>query len=116
MSHSVRLLFLYGSLDSHPFFPSPAALGHCVLSAAAACVPAGAVFVFAEPSSWHTGVVLAGAGVISRFLLPTPLCSLVAHLPRCVSVGMWSSGLLFFTGPWTVTRSSLHMLRRVAVF
>ena len=26
------------------------------------------------------------------------------------------SGRCFFTGPWTVTRSSLHMLRRVAAF
>ena len=26
------------------------------------------------------------------------------------------SGCCFFTGPWTVTRSSLRMLRRVAVF
>ena len=26
------------------------------------------------------------------------------------------SGCYFFTGPWTVTRSSLRMLRRVAAF
>ena len=26
------------------------------------------------------------------------------------------SGCCFFTGPWTVTRSSLRMLRRVAAF
>ena len=27
------LWFLYGALDSHPFFPSHAALGHCFLTA-----------------------------------------------------------------------------------
>ena len=31
-----RLLFLYGALDSHPFFPSHVASGRCLLSAAAA--------------------------------------------------------------------------------
>ena len=35
--------------------------------------------------------------------LPNPLCDI-------------PSGCCFFTGPWTVTRSSLHMLRRVAAF
>ena len=40
---------------------------------------------------------------------PTPgLC----HAPLCDS----PSGCCFFTGPWTVTRSSLRMLRRVAAF
>ena len=48
----VVLLFLYGALDSHPFFPSHVALGRCVLSAAAAGAPAGVVSAFAEPSSW----------------------------------------------------------------
>ena len=33
----------------------------------------------------------------------TPLCDI-------------PSGCCFFTGPWTVTRSSLRMLRRVAVY
>ena len=33
----------------------------------------------------------------------TPLCDI-------------PSGCCFFTGPWTVTRSSLRMLRRVAAF
>ena len=33
----------------------------------------------------------------------TPLCDIL-------------SGYCFFTGPWTVTRSSLRMLRRVAAF
>ena len=32
--------------------------------------------------------------------------------PRCDI----PSGCCFFTGPWTVTRSSLRMLRRVAAF
>ena len=35
--------------------------------------------------------------------LPPPLCDI-------------PSGCCSFTGPWTVTRSSLHMLRRVAAF
>ena len=49
-----------------------------------------------EPSSWRTGVVLVAVGVIPRPVLPTPLRILVVHhLPRCVSVGMWSVGLLF---------------------
>ena len=34
-----------------------AASGRCVLSAAAACVPAGVVSAVAGPSSWHTGVL-----------------------------------------------------------
>ena len=34
---------------------------------------------------------------------PNPLCDI-------------PSGCWFFTGPWTVTRSSLRMLRRVAAF
>ena len=59
-------LFLYGALDSHPFFPSRAALGCCVLSAAVAFVTAGVVFALAEPSSWHTGVVLVAAAVVCR--------------------------------------------------
>ena len=43
--------------------------------------------------------MLVGAGVVSWFLLPTPLHILVDHhLPRCVSVGMRSVGLLFLHG------------------
>ena len=38
---AVWLLFLYGALDSHPFFPLDVASGGCVLSAAAAGAPAG---------------------------------------------------------------------------
>ena len=44
----------------------------------------------------------------------------------CLLTGIWvmkprplcdiPSGCCSFTGPWTVTRSSLHMLRRVATF
>ena len=36
-------------------------------------------------------------------MMVSPLC----HIP---------SGCCFFTGPWTINRSSLHMLRRVAAF
>ena len=43
---SVGLLFLYGALDSHPFFPSSAASGCCVLTAAAAGVPFVALFPY----------------------------------------------------------------------
>ena len=59
---SVGLWFLYGALDSHPFFPSHVASGRCVLSAAAAAAPAGVVSAFAEPSSWCAGAVLNVAG------------------------------------------------------
>ena len=62
MGHSVWLLFLYGALDSHPFFPPHVALGRCVLSAAAAGAPAGVVSPFAEPSSWCAGAELDVAG------------------------------------------------------
>ena len=51
----VDVLFLYGALDSQPFFPSHVASGRCVLSAAAAGAPAGVVSAFAEPSGWRTG-------------------------------------------------------------
>ena len=66
---TVGLLFLYRALDSHPFFPLRAALGCCILTAAAVCVPAGVVSASAEPSSWHTRVVLVGVvvGVGGRF-------------------------------------------------
>ena len=59
--HSVRLLFLYGALDSRPFFPSRAASGRCVLSAAAAGALAGVVAAFAEPSGRCAGAVLGCA-------------------------------------------------------
>ena len=60
--HSVWLLFLYGALDSHPFFPSHVASGRCFLSAAAAGALAGVVSAFAEPSSWCVGAVQNVAG------------------------------------------------------
>ena len=52
---SVGLLFLYGALDSHPFCPSRAAWGRCVLTVAAAGVPCGVVAAVAGPSGWRTG-------------------------------------------------------------
>ena len=52
---SVGSLFLHGALDSHPVFPPRAASGRCVLTAAAARVPAGVVSAFVVPSSWRTG-------------------------------------------------------------
>ena len=60
--HAVRLRFLYGALDSHPFFPSHVASGRCVLSAAAAGVPCGVVAALAEPSGWRTGGCAGGCG------------------------------------------------------
>ena len=55
----VWLLFLYGALDSHGFFPSHFASGCCFLSAAAAAgAPAGVVSAFMEPSGWCAGAVL----------------------------------------------------------
>ena len=51
-------MFLYGALDSHPFFPSHVASGRCFLSAAAAGALAGVVSAFAEPSGWCAGAVL----------------------------------------------------------
>ena len=61
-------------------------------SAASAWVTASVGFALALGA----GVVLVVAGVVSWPLLPTPLRILVVHhLPRCVSAGMWSIGLLF---------------------
>ena len=62
MGHSVGLLLLYGALNSHPFFPSHVASGHCALSAAAAGALAGVVSAVAEPSGWCAGAVLVVAG------------------------------------------------------
>ena len=61
-THSVGSLFLSGALDSPPFFPSHAASGRCVLSAAAVGALAGVVSAFAEPSRWCAGAVLDVAG------------------------------------------------------
>ena len=56
--HFVWLLFLYGALDSHPFFPSHVASGCFFLSAAAAGALAGVVSAFVEPSGWCARAVL----------------------------------------------------------
>ena len=85
--------FFTGALDSHPFSPSRAASGRCVLSAAAAVVPC-VVFASLGPSSLRTGGCAGGCG--GRF---TVLC---CPLPSA----FWSCS--FFTGPGTVTRSSLR--------
>ena len=77
----VGLLFLYGALDSHPFFPSHVASVRCVLSAAAAGAPAGVVSAFADPSCWCAGAVLVAAGAICALAVPsswrTGLCWLL---------------------------------------
>ena len=51
------------------------------------------------------GVTLGGGGgnPPPRWCRAVPLCDIL-------------SGCCSFTGPWTVTRSSLRMLRRVAAF
>ena len=104
--HSIWLLFLYGTLDSHPSFPSHVASGRCFLSAAAAGALAGVVSAFAElngwcagavldvtwcavcasmaPSSWRIEVVLVVAGVVTTWQPPhpPPLCVGV-KIPMC---------------------------------
>ena len=67
----------------------------------------------------------------NRFHIPCDRSATALGLPRCLQAkpcqGGWvggssrllcdmPSGCCFFTGPWTVTRSSLRMLRRVAAF
>ena len=55
----------------------------------------------AGPSGWHTGGC-AGGWCGGHFMVlaapPPPGILVVQHLPRCVSVGMWSGGLLFLHG------------------
>ena len=47
---------------------------------------------------------------------------MAVRIPTFVEIGPWNPlcdippGCCFGTGPWTVTRSSLRMLRRVAAF
>ena len=65
------LLFLYGALDSQPFFPSHVASGCCILSAAAAGAPAGVVSAFTEPSGWCAGAVLVVAGAVCALAMPS---------------------------------------------
>ena len=65
MRQSVWLLFLYGALDSHAFFPSHVASGCCFPSAAAAGAPAGVVSAFAEPPSPPQ------SGACTKLCLPT---------------------------------------------
>ena len=48
-------------------------------------------------------MVLGGGGAFHLSALEPPVCDI-------------PSGCCLFTGPWTVTRSSLRMLRRVAAF
>ena len=69
--HSVGSLFLYGALDSHPFFPSHVASRRCVLSAAAAGALAGVVSAFAEPSGWCAGAVRVVAGAVCALAVPS---------------------------------------------
>ena len=107
--------------------------------------PAGVVSAVAEPSSRCTRAVLDVAGcTVCASAAPSSWCTggcagccggrltglrpqVVHNVPRCVSVCVRPrcpppplcdipSGCCFFTGPWTVTRSSLRMLRRVAAF
>ena len=52
--HSVWLLFLYGAVDSHPFFPSHVAPGCCFLSVLLLV----SFPTFAKPSGWCAGAAL----------------------------------------------------------
>ena len=85
---------------------------------AAFCRPLRPVFLLASFSYWRG----PGAGVLGlcwllwgSFLgLHCPLPSAFWSSTTCLAVFPWAcgpSGCRCFTGPWTVTRSSLHMLR-----
>ena len=67
------------ALDNHPVFPSHAASGRCVLTAAAACVLCGVISAVAEPGRWRSGGCAACCGVVLRFWPPTPLHIQVVH-------------------------------------
>ena len=67
--------FLYGALGSHPFFPSHAVSGCCVLPAAVACAPAGVVSAFADPRGWCAGAVLVAAGAVCTLAVPSSWCT-----------------------------------------
>ena len=88
--------FPTGPLDTHLFFPSRAASGRCVLSAAAAGVPAGVVSALEGSSSWRTGGCAGCCG--GRFLV------FAAHSPP--RSGRPPPASLCFRG---------HEVRRVAV-
>ena len=107
-THPVGSLFLYGALDSPPFFPSHVASGRCVLSAAAAGAPAGVVSAFAEPSSRRTGgCARCCGGRFTVFAAHSPPAS--GRPTPCLAVSRWAcgpSGCCCFTGPWTLTRHS----------
>ena len=64
---SIGLQFLHRALNSHPFFPSHAVSGRCVLAAAAACGPA---------RQWLSDPGGGGGGIwaSARAQPPTPLC------------------------------------------
>ena len=68
--HSVGLLFLYGAMDSHPFFSPHVASGRCVLSAAVAGAPADVLPAVAEPSGWCAGAVLDVAAAVCALAVP----------------------------------------------
>ena len=75
-----------------PVLPFACCVGHCVLLAAVACVPAGVVFVLA-----YWGCAGCCGDRFSTFAARSPPHS-GRPPPRCVSVGMWSVGLLFLHG------------------
>ena len=78
-----RVAVLSWGLDSHLFFPSRAVSGQVAVFLRPLRPVLLLVSSSAERSSWHTGVVLVHAGVMFRFLLPTPLHTQVVHtMPR----------------------------------
>ena len=63
------------------------------------------------------GAVLRGCGEdVGRKRDSGPWIVDHGHRPRLPPPPLFPSGCCSFTGPWTVTRSSLRMLRRVATF
>ena len=71
-----------------------------------------------DPASHHSYPLwqqLAGRTPVAN--LPTPPCEIHSPIPpHLTPLYDIPSGCCFFTGPWTVTRSSLRMLCRVAAF
>ena len=105
-------LFLYGALDSHPFFPSHVALGRCFFT--------GPWTVTRSSLRMLRQVAVSLQGPGQSPVLPFACCVGWLFLYRALDSHPFfpshvASGGCFFTGPWTVTRSSLRMLRRVAV-
>ena len=89
-------------MDSHPFFPSHAASGRCVLSAAAACAPAGVVCAFAERRRSCAGAVLVAPPPRPRAVSDPLVCETAS------AVHAWGLKQI-----WGLGRGESHQLRAV---